>query len=78
MWRMTVQRPYLAQHFWRTFVDIARSNPPALELVAIQMAFYLDLGAFAKYVAREIDRQIAEIATEPESALRARTLANVG
>lgn len=42
------------------------------------MAFYLDLGAFAKYVAREIDRQIAEIATEPEPALRARTLANVG
>lgn len=61
MWRMTVNRAGLAPHFWRTFIDIARHNPSALELVAIQMALYLHLGTFAKFVAKEMDRQIAEI-----------------
>lgn len=64
MWRMTVTHPFLARHFWRTFVDIARHNPAALEVVVIQITLYLHLGPFAKSVVAEIDRQIAILDSE--------------
>lgn len=66
MWRMTVLRPFLARHFWRTFVDIARNNPSALELVVIQLTFFLHLGPFAKSVVAEIDRQIRMLEREQQ------------
>jgi radical SAM superfamily enzyme YgiQ (UPF0313 family) len=58
MWRMTLRRPDLRRHFWRTFTDIARHNPAALQAVVIQMVLYLHLGTFAGFVVRELDRQI--------------------
>lgn len=58
LWRMTLRRPDLRRHFWRTFVDIARHNPSALQAVVIQMVLYLHLGTFAGFVVRELDRQI--------------------
>ncbi len=67
MWRMTVVRPSLARHFWRTFVDIARHNPAALEVVVIQLMLYLHLGPFSKSVIAEIDRQISGLEREPPS-----------
>jgi hypothetical protein len=67
MWRMTVVRPSLARHFWRTFVDIARHNPAALEVVVIQLMLYLHLGPFSKTVVAEIDRQISVLEREPPS-----------
>jgi len=70
MWRMTVSRPALARHFWRTFIDIARHNPAALELVVIQLTLYLHLGPFSKSVIAEIDRQIAVLEREPEPRKR--------
>lgn len=77
MWQMTIHRSGLARHFWRTFIDIARHNPSALELVVIQMALYLHLGTFAKFVAREIDRQIAAIDREPQPQPRLQLLGNM-
>lgn len=65
MWRMTVQRSDLRRHFWRTFIDTARHNPSALQLVVIQMVLYLHLGAFARLVVQELDRQIDAIEQEP-------------
>ena len=67
MWRMTFVRPLLARHFWRTFVDIARHNPAALEVVVIQLMLYLHLGPFSKTVVAEIDRQISVLEREPPS-----------
>ena len=64
MWRMTVMRPLLARHFWRTFFDIARNNPSALELVIIQLTHYLHLGPFSKFVIAEINRQIRVLERE--------------
>lgn len=72
MWRMTVIHPFQARHFWRTFVDIARHNPAALEQVVIQMVLYLHLGPFSRFVMREIDRQIAVLEHEPEQRLQER------
>ena len=66
MWHMTVIKPFLARHFWRTFVDIARHNPAALEQVVIQLMLYLHLGPFAKSIAKEIEQQIAVLEREPE------------
>jgi hypothetical protein len=46
VWRMTVQRPELRRHFWRTFIDCARHNPGALKSVIALMTFYLHLTGF--------------------------------
>ncbi len=62
---MTVQRPELRGHFWRTFMDTARHNPMALEFVAVLIVFYLHLGPFAEYVIQELDRQIDAIDKKP-------------
>jgi radical SAM superfamily enzyme YgiQ (UPF0313 family) len=61
MWRMTVRRPELRRHFWRTVYDCARHNIGALEYVITMMVFYLHLGTFAKFLIDELDRQIATI-----------------
>ena len=45
--------------------DIARHNPAALESVIIMITFYLHLGAFAKRVVADLDRQIAAEDTKP-------------
>jgi hypothetical protein len=61
MARMTIQKPDLRRFFWRTFIDTARHNPPALQQVVTQMVLYLHLGPFAKFVVQELDRQIGAI-----------------
>ncbi len=78
MWRMTVRSSGLAWHFWRTFLAIARHNPSALELVVIQMAFYLHLGNFASFVIKSVDDQIAVIDQRPLPKLPLPTLVHVG
>jgi radical SAM superfamily enzyme YgiQ (UPF0313 family) len=65
MWRMTVQRPQLRRHFWRTFADTARHNLAALEFVTVLIVFYLHLGSFAQYVIHELNRQIDAIDRKP-------------
>ena len=67
MWRMTFRRPDLRRHFWRTFLDTARHNPAALEFVISLIVFYLHLGAFAQYLKKELDIQIAAIDIEPKA-----------
>jgi len=59
MWRMTITRPELRRPFWRTVTDVARRNPAALESVIIMLTFYLHLGAFASFVTKGLDHQIA-------------------
>jgi radical SAM superfamily enzyme YgiQ (UPF0313 family) len=68
MWRMTVQRPELRRHFWRTIADTARHNFGALEYVITMMVFYLHLGTFAQFVIKDLDRQIAELDDEMSQA----------
>jgi len=67
MARMTFIRTDLTVLFWRTFVGIARSNPAALQAVVIQMVLFLHLGQFAKFVVRELDRQIDAIDRQAKS-----------
>jgi len=61
MARMTFVRRDLTRLFWRTFIATARQNPAALPAVVIQMVMFLHLGEFAKFVVRELDRQIDAI-----------------
>jgi hypothetical protein len=61
MARMTFIRTDLTVLFWRTFIGTARKNPAALQAVVIQMVMFLHLGQFAKFVVRELDRQIDAI-----------------
>jgi hypothetical protein len=64
---MTFVRWELGPLFWRTFVGTARRNPAALQAVVTQMVLYLHLGAFARIVVREIDRQIDALERQPDS-----------
>jgi radical SAM superfamily enzyme YgiQ (UPF0313 family) len=61
MVRMTFVRTDLTLLFWRTFIETARKNPAALQAVLTQIVVFLHLGEFAKFVVREVDRQIDAI-----------------
>ena len=65
MGRMTIQKSDLRRFFWRTFIDTARHNAPALHQVVSQMALYLHLGPFSRFVVQELDQQIGAIDEEP-------------
>ncbi len=75
MWRMTVRRPDLRRHFWRTFLDCAKSNPAALDYVVMLMVVYLHLGRFAQSVIAELDRKIALDRDESERSGKALQIA---
>jgi radical SAM superfamily enzyme YgiQ (UPF0313 family) len=64
MWRMTVTKPELRGHFWRTFTDTARHNLSAIEFITVLIVFYLHLGSFAEYVAKQLTGQIEAIDRE--------------
>ena len=53
--------PEAREPFWKTFVEVAKTNPAALRYIVMQMALYLHLGPFSKRVISEIDRRIAEL-----------------
>src|SRR6185369_10446486 len=53
--------PEVREPFWKTFVEVAKTNPAALRYIVMLMALYLHLGPFSKHVISEIDRRIAEL-----------------
>jgi hypothetical protein len=53
--------PEVREPFWKTFVEVAKTNPGALRYIVMLMALYLHLGPFSKCVIGEIDRRIAEL-----------------
>jgi radical SAM superfamily enzyme YgiQ (UPF0313 family) len=61
--------PEAREPFWKTFVEVAKTNPGALRQIVTLMAMYLHLGPFSKHVIGEINRRIAELdEVEPPSA----------
>lgn len=64
--------PEVREPFWKTFVEVAKSNPGALRYIVMLMALYLHFGPFSKYVIGVIDRRIAELDDTP--AVRAKAL----
>jgi len=50
--------------FWQTLVRCTKSNPAALRYIIMQMALYLHLGPFSRYVIAETNRRIAELDDE--------------
>jgi Domain of unknown function (DUF4070) len=57
--------PEAREPFWKTFVEVAKSNPGALRYIVMLMALYMHFGPFSKYVISEIDRRIAELDAMP-------------
>jgi hypothetical protein len=57
--------PEVREPFWKTFVEVAKTNPGALRYIVMLMALYLHLGPFSKRVIGEIDRRIAELDDMP-------------
>ncbi len=69
------EQPTLLFHVVRVLYRCARTNPGALHSVATQVAFYLHLGPFSRFVSKSIRRQIRDIdsgrwqAPAPETAV---------
>jgi radical SAM superfamily enzyme YgiQ (UPF0313 family) len=57
--------PEVREPFWKTFVEVAKTNPGALRYIVMLMALYLHLGPFSKRVISEIDRRIDELDALP-------------
>jgi hypothetical protein len=57
--------PDTREPFWKTFVEVAETNPGALRYIVMLMALYMHLGPFSKRVIGEIDRRIAELDDMP-------------
>jgi hypothetical protein len=57
--------PEVREPFWKTFVEVAKTNPGALRYIVMLMALYMHLGPFSKRVIGEIDRRIAELDDKP-------------
>jgi radical SAM superfamily enzyme YgiQ (UPF0313 family) len=57
--------PEVREPFWKTFVEVAKTNPGALRYVVMMMALYMHLGPFSKRVISEIDRRIAGLDDMP-------------
>jgi hypothetical protein len=53
--------PAVREPFWKTFVEVAKTNPGALRYIVMLMALYMHLGPFSKRVIGEIDRRIDEL-----------------
>src|SRR6266699_1024425 len=69
--------PEVREPFWKTFVEVAKTNPGALRYIVMLMALYMHLGPFSKRVISEIDRRVAELdgmhpVRAPGSSARAR------
>jgi radical SAM superfamily enzyme YgiQ (UPF0313 family) len=83
MHRIMRALPEVREPFWKTFVEVAKTNPAALRYIVILMALYLHLGPFSKHVISEIDRRIAELdgkhpVTATGSSARAHSLNATG
>jgi hypothetical protein len=75
--------PEIRELFWKTFVEVAQTNPGALRYIVMLMALYLHLGPFSKHVIVEIDRRIAELdgmypVRATDSSARARSAGTAG
>jgi hypothetical protein len=57
--------PEVREPFWKTFVEVAETNPGALRYIVMLMALYMHLGPFSKRVIGEIDRRIADLDDVP-------------
>jgi radical SAM superfamily enzyme YgiQ (UPF0313 family) len=69
LYKIMQKLPEVRGPFWKTFVEISKSNPEALRPIVTLMAMYLHLGPFSKHVISEIDRRIAELdETSPPTA----------
>jgi len=67
--------PKVREPFWKTFVEVAETNPGALRYIVMLMALYMHLGPFSERVIGEIDRRIAELDDVPP--LRATAVSQV-
>ena len=65
VYRIMRTLPEVREPFWKTFVEVAKTNPGALRYIVMLMALYLHLGPFSKHVIGEIDRRIGELDDMP-------------
>ena len=60
-WAMTFRHPELAREYWYTFYITLRRKPAAIEQVMRNVAAYLHLYPFSKFVVARLDERIAEL-----------------
>jgi radical SAM superfamily enzyme YgiQ (UPF0313 family) len=61
--RLLAALPEPRDRFWQVITECASANPRAARYIVTQMAFYLHLGPFSRYVIRQIEQKIEELDT---------------
>jgi hypothetical protein len=72
-WRCLVADAEIRREVWKTVIDCARHNPPALRAALRITALYIHLGPFARYAAAALERKIAEANAAPVAVVMAAT-----
>src|SRR6185436_19680311 len=68
LYKVMQKLPEVRGPFWKTFVEISKTNPDALRQIVTLMAMYMHLGPFSRHVIGEINRRIRELdETAPQS-----------
>lgn len=60
-WRMSINHPELARHYWFTIYDTLRHHPEGIDTSVRNMAHYLHLYPFSQFLIETIDARIAMI-----------------
>jgi hypothetical protein len=59
--RLIAALPEPRDSFWQVITECASANPRSARYIVTQMAFYLHLGPFSRYVIRQIEQKIEEL-----------------
>ena len=71
---MTVTRPALRKHFWKTVIDCSVHNYSSMVAVLTMIAYYLHLGDFSQFVLKDLDRQIDALDLEASQTALPQTI----
>jgi len=74
IWCMTVTRPALRKHFWKTVIDCSVHNYSSMVAVLTMIAYYLHLGDFSQFVLKDLDRQIDALDLEASQTALPQTI----
>ena len=59
--RLVANLPEPKRLFWEAFTNCVATNPKSVRYIVLQLAFYMHLGPFSRYVMSRIDQMTAEL-----------------
>jgi radical SAM superfamily enzyme YgiQ (UPF0313 family) len=59
--RLVAKLPEPKRIFWEAFTNCVANNPKSVRYIVLQLAFYMHLGPFSRYVMGRVDQMIADL-----------------